>query len=72
VFRYYVRNGRRELTKLESTSFSVVQREDGWFWCSDAAWETRGTEALIGPFASREEAEQDANEALGIVGNGRA
>jgi hypothetical protein len=60
------------LTKLESTSFSVVQREDGWFWCSDAAWETRGTEALIGPFASREEAEQDANEALGIVGNGRA
>ena len=72
MFRYYVRNGRRELTKLESTSFSVVQREDGWFWCSDAAWETRGTEALIGPFASREEAEQDANEALGIVGNGRA
>jgi hypothetical protein len=53
-------------------NFSIVQREDGWFWCSDAAWETRGTDALIGPFASRDEAEQDANEALGIVGNGRA
>jgi hypothetical protein len=51
-------------------NFSIVQLEDSWFWCSDAAWETRGTEALIGPFASREEAEQDANEALGIVGNG--
>jgi hypothetical protein len=40
-------------------NFSIVQLEDSWFWCSDAAWD-----------ASREEAEQDANEALGIVGIG--
>jgi hypothetical protein len=58
------------LTKLGSESFSIVQRENEWFWCSDAAWETRGAEALIGPFASREEAEQDANEALGLKGEG--
>jgi hypothetical protein len=70
VFRYYVRNGRRELTKLGSASFSVVQREDGWFWCSDAVWEMRGAEALIGPFTSRDEAEQDANEVLGVVDSG--
>jgi hypothetical protein len=46
--------------------FSVVQREDGWHWCSDASWEMRGTDALIGPFWSRDEAVKDAWKTLGI------
>jgi hypothetical protein len=46
--------------------FSVIQRESGWFWCSDPAWDMRGAEALIGPFESRGEAVRDAWEALGI------
>jgi hypothetical protein len=60
------------VTNAEYPNFSIVQREDGWFWCSDAVWETRGVEALIGPFTSRDEAEQDANEALGLGDNGGA
>lgn len=47
-------------------NFTVVQREDGWFWCSDAVWEIRGAELLIGPFTSRDEAEQDAGDTLGL------
>jgi hypothetical protein len=46
--------------------FSVVLRENGWFWCSDDAWEMRGADALIGPFESRDEAVRDAWETLGI------
>jgi hypothetical protein len=46
--------------------FSVTLNENGWFWCSDAAWEVRGADSLIGPFASRDEAVRDAWETLGI------
>ena len=46
--------------------FSAVHLENGWFWCSDAAWQLRGKDALIGPFASRDEAVKDAWETLGI------
>jgi hypothetical protein len=56
------------LSYLGSAIYSVVQMGNGWFWCSDVGWETRGAEGLNGPFASREEAEQDANEALGLKG----
>ena len=55
-----------ELRRPVIASFSIVQRENGWFWCSDASWEGRGAEALIGPFSSRDEAVADAWEALGI------
>jgi hypothetical protein len=47
-------------------SFTIVERAGGWFWCSDAAWDTRGADALIGPFPLRAEAEKDAREALGM------
>jgi hypothetical protein len=46
--------------------FSVIERIDGWFWCSDAAWEMQGADALIGPFQGRDDAVRDAWEALGI------
>lgn len=58
------------MTNAEYPNFSIVQRENGWFWCSGVVWETRGVEALIGPFGSRKEAEKDANEALGVVDSG--
>jgi hypothetical protein len=54
------------LTGSAIPRFSVARLENGWFWCSDAAWDLRGTEALIGPFESRDEAVKDAWETLGI------
>jgi hypothetical protein len=41
--------------------FSIVNRGQGWFWCSLL----EGNE-LIGPFPSQEEAEKDARATLGI------
>jgi hypothetical protein len=41
--------------------FSIVNREERWFWCSLL----EGNE-LIGPFPSQEEAEKDARATLGI------
>jgi hypothetical protein len=43
--------------------FSIVNRGEGWFWCS--LLEVR-RDALIGPFPSQEEAEKDARATLGI------
>jgi hypothetical protein len=43
--------------------FSIVNRGQGWFWCS--LLEMR-PDALIGPFPSQEEAEKDARATLGI------
>jgi hypothetical protein len=43
-------NGGIDLERAAIPRFSVVQREEGWFWCSDASWEMSGTHALIGPF----------------------
>jgi hypothetical protein len=44
-------------------SFSVVQKDGAWFWCSLSL--IRADE-LIGPFPSEEEAEKDARATLGI------
>jgi hypothetical protein len=43
--------------------FSIINRGEGWFWCS--LLEAR-RDALIGPFPSQEEAEKDAKATLGI------
>jgi hypothetical protein len=43
--------------------FSIVNRGEGWFWCS--LLEVR-RDALIGPFPSQEEAEKDARATLRI------
>jgi hypothetical protein len=43
--------------------FSIVNRGEGWFWCS--LLEVHRDE-LIGPFPSQEEAEKDARATLGI------
>ena len=44
-------------------TFSIVNRGQGWFWCSYSLLERH---ALIGPFPSQEEAEKDARATLGI------
>jgi hypothetical protein len=41
--------------------FSIVNREERWFWCS-----LLEGNKLIGPFPSQEEAEKDARATLGI------
>jgi hypothetical protein len=43
--------------------FSIINRGEGWFWCS--LLEAR-RDAMIGPFPSQEEAEKDAKATLGI------
>ena len=43
--------------------FSIINRGEGWFWCS--LLEAR-RDVLIGPFPSQEEAEKDAKATLGI------
>jgi hypothetical protein len=43
--------------------FSIVNRGEGWFWCS--LLEVRG-DVLIGPFPSQEEAEKDARATIVI------
>jgi hypothetical protein len=42
--------------------FSLTYIEGDWYWCLDMMNE----EGLIGPFLSRDDAEQDARETLGI------
>jgi hypothetical protein len=54
------------MAKEASPSYSVVKQEKGWFWCSYAAQEVGGRNALVGPFPSQEEAEKDAKETLGL------
>jgi hypothetical protein len=58
------RGGR--LARAGFPRFSIAQMESGWFWCTDASWEMRGPDALIGPYESRDEALKYAWEALGI------
>jgi hypothetical protein len=55
-----------EMAREASPSYSIVKQETGWFWCSYAAQEISGRDALIGPFPSQEEAEKDAKESLRI------
>ena len=43
--------------------FSIVNRGEGWFWCSLLEVPR---DALIGPFPSQIEAEKDARATLGI------
>jgi hypothetical protein len=47
-------------------NFSVMKLENGWFWTSRAMQDVHGTETMVGPFPSQEEAEKDARETLGI------
>jgi hypothetical protein len=42
--------------------FSVLQMGANWYWRLDIMRD----DGLIGPFSSREEAEEDAKETLGI------
>jgi hypothetical protein len=42
--------------------FSVVPLNGDWYWRLDI----KRDDGLIGPFSSREEAEKDAKETLGI------
>jgi hypothetical protein len=44
-------------------TFSVIQKDGGWFWCSMSLMRT---DELIGPFPSQEEAEKDALETLAM------
>jgi hypothetical protein len=44
-------------------TFSVIQKEGGWFWCSLSL--VREDE-LVGPFPSQEEAEKDGRATLRI------
>jgi hypothetical protein len=45
-------------------TFSVIQKDGGWFWCSLSLMISENE--LIGPFPSQEEAEKDAKATLGI------
>jgi hypothetical protein len=47
-------------------SFSVVQKGEGWFWCSLSLAKAND---LIGPFPSELEAEKDARATLGLERN---
>jgi hypothetical protein len=42
--------------------FNVIQLRGDWYWRLDI----KRDDGLIGPFSSREEAEKDAKETLGI------
>jgi hypothetical protein len=44
-------------------TFSVIQKDGSWFWCSLSLM---GEDDLIGPFPSQLEAEEDARATLGI------
>ena len=48
---------------MADPTFSVIQKDGGWFWCSLALMSEN---ELIGPFPSQEEAEKDARATLGI------
>jgi hypothetical protein len=61
-----MRTGGMGLPRTGFPRFSVAQMESGWFWCTDASWEMRGADGLIGPFESRDDAVKDAWEALGM------
>ena len=43
--------------------FRLIQLEGDWYWRLDI----KNDDGLIGPFMSRDEAEKDAWETLGIV-----
>jgi hypothetical protein len=43
--------------------FRLIRLEGDWFWRLDI----NNDEGLIGPFVSRDEAEKDARETLGIA-----
>jgi hypothetical protein len=42
--------------------FRLIQLQGDWFWCLDI----NNDDGLIGPFLTRDEAEQDARETLGL------
>jgi hypothetical protein len=42
--------------------FKLIQLSDHWYWRLDI----KQDDGLIGPFVSRDEAEKDAKETLGI------
>jgi hypothetical protein len=48
-------------------SFSVIEKDGGWFWCSLSLVKE---DELIGPFPSQLEAEKDAKATLGIKDDG--
>jgi hypothetical protein len=49
------------MAEATEPTFSVVQKDGSWFWCSLSLMS--GNE-LIGPFPSQLEAEKDANATL--------
>jgi hypothetical protein len=53
----------RQMAKAPSPSFSILQQDGGWFWCSLSLMNEN---ELIGPFPSEQEAEKDARATLGI------
>jgi hypothetical protein len=54
-----LQNGGR-MAEAPGPNFSVMKLENGWFWTSRAVQDVHGTETMIGPFPSQEEAEKDA------------
>jgi hypothetical protein len=48
---------------MADATFSVIQKDAGWFWCSLTLMSEN---ELIGPFPSQEEAEKDARATLGM------
>jgi hypothetical protein len=42
--------------------FELIQLSAGWYWRLDI----RNDDGLIGPFTSKDEAEKDARETLGL------
>jgi hypothetical protein len=49
------------MADASETTFSVIQKDGAWFWCSLSLMRT---DELIGPFPSQVEAEKDALETL--------
>jgi hypothetical protein len=52
-----------DLVDLVRSTFSVIQKDESWFWCS---FSLATEDALIGPFPSQQEAEKDARATLDI------
>jgi hypothetical protein len=52
-----------DLAARARSTFSVIQKDESWFWCS---FSLATKDELIGPFPSQQEAEKDARATLRI------